>query len=435
MRAEIRPSRLGGCVNAPPSKSAAHRALITAAFAEGESRLCGISESADMAATIDCLRALGAEIEQIGRTAVVRGVRPQLVSAKNAEKNEEKPALPRLCCRESGSTLRFLLPAALLFGGAELCGSERLMERGVGIYRDLLQPRGVGFSACAQSITVCGSLSAGDFTLPGDVSSQFISGLLMALPLLPRTGERDGSRIILSTPAESRAYIDMTISTLRSVGAVIERAGDEFFIPCGQSYRPRAAAIEGDWSQAAFFFAMGDDVRVEGLDPESLQGDRAIVRLLADIRRGYTEADLADIPDLAPILFTAAAMGGCGARFSGTRRLAIKESRRADVMARELAKLGARVTVHPDSVEIAPARLHAPSVPFCSHGDHRVVMALTVAAARYGGVIEGAEAVGKSYPDFFADFAALGGDVSLHDEGGDGDNKKINKESEANANA
>lgn len=433
MRAEIRPSRLGGCVSAPPSKSAAHRALITAALAEGESRLCGISGSADMAATIDCLRALGAEIELCGRTAVVHGVRPRRGLLNHTEKNEEKTALPRLCCRESGSTLRFLLPTALLFGGAELCGSARLMERGVGIYRDLLEPRGVEFSACADSITVRGSLSAGDFTLPGDVSSQFISGLLMALPLLPRAGERDGSRIILSTPAESRAYIDMTISALASVGAVIERAGDEFFIPCGQSYRPREATIEGDWSQAAFFFAMGDSVSVAGLDPESLQGDRAIVRLLAEIRRGYTVADLSDIPDLAPILFTAAAMGGRGARFSGTRRLAIKESRRADVMAAELAKLGARVTVQPDSVDIAPAELHAPSVPFLSHGDHRVVMALTVAAARYGGVIEGAEAVGKSYPDFFADFAALGGDVSLHDEVGDDNNKQ--NESEATANA
>lgn len=409
MRVEITPSRPRGTVTAQPSKSAAHRALIIAALAEGESRLCGICDSADMTATVGCLRELGADITISDGTATVRGVSP---AARGATQNSP----PRLNCLESGSTLRFLLPASLLFGGAVLCGTARLMERGVGIYRDLFTTRGIEFTENAESVEVRGRLTAGDFSLPGDVSSQFISGLLMALPLLPPSRDNNVSRIILTTSAESRSYIDMTCHSLCAAGAEIGRRGNEFSIPCGQRYLPLQTAIEGDWSQAAFFFALGDGINVTGLAPDSLQGDRAILPLLADLRRGYTKADLSNIPDLAPVLFTVAVMERHGAHFSGTRRLAIKESRRADAMAEELSKFGAIIKVSPDSVDIFPAPLHSPGAPLSSHGDHRIAMALAVAATRYGGIIEGAEAVAKSYPDFFEDLSAVGGNVLLHTE-------------------
>ena len=419
MRVEIKPSRALGTVTAPPSKSAAHRALMIAALGSGESRLCGIGDSADMAATIGCLRALGAEIDIRGGTARVRGIPAAARGSHGQDQGQDRSPLPCLNCLESGSTLRFLLPASLLFGGAVLRGTPRLMERGVGVYRDLLAPRGIEFNESTSGITVRGRLTAGDFALPGNVSSQFISGLLMALPLLPPNKSTDRCRIILTTPAESRAYIDMTVRALRDAGAEAERSGEEFIIPCGQRYNPCNLTIEGDWSQAAFFFALGDGVNVAGLDPDSLQGDRAIVALLSDLRRGYTEADLSDIPDLAPILFTVAAMEGHGAHFEGTRRLAIKESRRADVMAEELSKLGAKITASDNCVDILPAPLHSPAIPFSSHGDHRIAMALSVAAMRFGGVIDGAEAVGKSYPEFFRDLAAVGGDVAIHREAQD----------------
>lgn len=386
---------LRGSVAAPPSKSHVHRLLIAAALARGESRINGAAESEDILATVDCLGALGASVSVAGNVFSVYGC--------GGAPHAGGDILP---CRESGSTLRFLIPVALAGGGGVFSGSERLIERGVGVYRDLLEPRGVSFAVGSGTVSVHGQLRAGDFEIPGGVSSQFISGMLFALPLV------GDSRITVIPPFESRAYVDMTVAALKCAGVTVERRGErEFFIPGGQEYRPISAEAEGDWSQAAFLYALGDGVNVTGLDPESLQGDRVCLSLLRRIANGYTEAELSDCPDLAPALFAAAAISGHGAHFRGTRRLAIKESRRADAMAEELAKFGARLTVGDDSVDVAPGGIRAPDSVLSSHGDHRIVMALAACAVRVGGVIDGAEAVRKSYPAFFSDMAALGADI------------------------
>lgn len=397
MKVEIRPSVLRGSVAAPPSKSHVHRLLIAAALARGESRITGAAESEDILATVDCLGALGASVSVAGNAFSVRGC------------GGAPHAGDILHCRESGSTLRFLIPVALAGGGGVFSGSERLIERGVGVYRDLLAPRGVSFAVGSGTVSAHGRLRAGDFEIPGDVSSQFISGMLFALPLVG-----GDSRITVIPPFESRAYVDMTVAALKCAGVTVERPGErEFFIPGGQEYRPISAEAEGDWSQAAFLYALGDGVNVTGLDPESLQGDRVCLPLLRRIANGYTEAELSDCPDLAPALFAAAAISGHGAHFCGTRRLAIKESRRADAMAEELAKFGARLTVDDDSVDVAPGGIRTPGSVLSSHGDHRIVMALAACAVRVGGVIDGAEAVRKSYPAFFSDMAALGADIKV----------------------
>ena len=386
---------LRGSVAAPPSKSHVHRLLIAAALARGESRITGAAESEDILATVDCLGALGASVSVAGNAFSVHGC--------GGAPHAGGDILP---CRESGSTLRFLIPVALAGGGGVFSGSERLIERGVGVYRDLLEPRGVSFAVGSGTVSAHGQLRAGDFEIPGGVSSQFISGMLFALPLVG-----GDSSITVIPPFESRAYVDMTVAALKCAGVTVERRGErEFFIPGGQEYRPISAEAEGDWSQAAFLYALGDGVNVTGLDSESLQGDRVCLSLLRRIANGYTEAELSDCPDLAPALFAAAAISGHGAHFCGTRRLAIKESRRADAMAEELAKFGARLTVGDDSVDVAPGDIRTPDSVLSSH-DHRIVMALAACAVRVGGVIDGAEAVRKSYPAFFSDMAALGADI------------------------
>lgn len=398
MKIEIVPSRVCGSVAAPPSKSHVHRLLIAAALADGESRIFGAADSEDISATVDCLRALGADVVRTDSGFTVRGC--------GGKPHADGRTLP---CRESGSTMRFLLPVSLIGGGAELSGSARLIERGVGVYRDILVPRGVTFDITPERVSVRGQLTGGNYEIPGGISSQFISGMLFALP--HAAGE---SRITVTPPFESRAYVDMTLAALSRAGITADRPSErEFIIPGGQKYKPFSAAAEGDWSQAAFFLALGDGVTVTGLDPDSLQGDRVCLTLLRQIAAGYTEAELSDCPDLAPVLFAAAAAAGHGAHFSGTRRLAIKESRRADAMAEELAKFGARLTVGEDTVDVAPGTIHAPCGKLSSHGDHRIVMALAVCAVRVGGTIAGAEAVRKSYPDFFSELAKLGADIRV----------------------
>ncbi len=398
MNVFIPKSHARGTANAPPSKSYAHRMMICAALADGESVLSGIEESEDVLATLDCLRALGATVKKDGASLTVLGV------------GASRPSHPVFPCRESGSTLRFLLPIALLYAQeVTFCGSARLMERGISVYEETLSQKGITFTKNSTSITARGRLTAGEYLLPGDVSSQFLSGLAFALPLL------DGdSTLRILPPFESRAYFDLTLDALGRFGISVEKE-DAFTyrIRGNQSYLAHAEAVEGDWSNAAFLFALstlGDAVTVAGLNPNSLQGDRVCLSHLARLQNGCPSLDLSECPDLAPILFAVAAE--ChGAHFSGTARLKIKESDRATVMARELAKFGAKVTVNENSVEIEKAPLHAPAEVLCGHNDHRIVMALSVLASRYGAVITDAQAVAKSYPDFFETLQALGVEV------------------------
>ena len=396
MRVNIHPGLARGCVAAPPSKSMAHRILICAAVSEGKSILRGIAASEDVLATMDCLRALGATVDYDGETATVCGV-----DMKNAA-----PSTP-LYCRESGSTLRFLIPLAWLSGHkACLGGAPYLLQRPMGVFEALATEKGLAFSKSETEILVKGPLCAGEYVIPGNISSQFISGLLFALPLL------DGDSVIrILPPVESRSYLNLTVSALRTFGVEVTWT-DEYTIHTrgNQRYCPRDILVEGDYSNAAFLDALtllGGEVTVTGLCEDSLQGDRVYRAYFERLRQERATLSVGDCPDLAPVLFAMAATHHGGV-FLGTKRLRMKESDRATAMAEELAKLGVRVRVEEDRVEVDSAPLASPTAPICGHNDHRIVMALAVLLTRVGGRIEGADAVKKSFPDFFDRLRSLG---------------------------
>lgn len=406
-----------GVLAAPPSKSMAHRAVLCAALADGESRLTGLAHSQDIDATLAAAAALGAQVEAGESWARIAGAAPL-----------QAPAAPVDCC-ESGSTLRFLIPLAALTGRpVAFTGRGRLMQRPQSVYQELFASQGLRFGQEGDTLTVAGPLRPGCFSLAGDVSSQFISGLLFALPLL------DGdSRLCLKPPVESRSYIEMTRAAQSRFG-VASAWLDEYTlaVPGGQAYRPRDMAIEGDWSQAAFPAALGalaGDVTVTGLEPGTLQGDAVILDILrrcggrAEAVPGGvrfqksalhgTKIDLADCPDLGPILMALGLLCEGETVIANAGRLRLKESDRIAAMEQELRKLGGRIESDGGTVTIRRSVLHAPAGPLWGHNDHRVVMSLTVLAAAAGlpVQIDGAEAVAKSWPGFFAAVRQLGVEV------------------------
>ena len=399
----FQPSHPSGTAAAPPSKSMAHRLLVCAGLAEGESHIVGVGHSEDVLATMDGLSALGAVCRIDGDSVTVRGT--GIFSA---------PAETALPCRECGSTLRFLIPLCLLSSKAfVLRGSRRLLERPLSVYEEICREQGLLFARGNDFLRLRGPLKSGVYTISGGISSQFISGLLFALPLLP-----EDSTLRLIPPVESRPYIDMTRSTLGSFGVTaVWKDERTLYIPGGQRYRPRNAVVEGDWSNSAFFLAMG--VPVNGLDPDSLQGDRRCVLFLERLKNGPSEIDLSDCPDLGPVLFAFAAAHH-GGRFTGTRRLRGKESDRISAMATELAKFGILLKAEENAVTVGKG-LRPPAEVLDGHGDHRVVMALATLCVRTGGIIRGAEAVAKSFPDFFDRLRALRIEVE-HDNVKPGEN-------------
>jgi 3-phosphoshikimate 1-carboxyvinyltransferase len=384
-----------GAIMAPPSKSYARGLLPRGALAQGESEIKGVIDSEDMLATLDVISALGANAVIKNQTAYIKG----------AVLKESKGVL-KFNCRESGSTLRFIIPIALTVGGVcEFYGSERLLERGVSVYEELFNERGIEFKIEKDKITANGKLASGIFNVPGNISSQFISGLLFALPLL--TGD---SVINITTELESARYIDLTLDAISAFGVQIEKRENGFFIKGGQKYKPCLAVVEGDMSNAAFLEAfnhLGGCVSVLGLNKDSKQADSVYCELFNRLKAGYGEIDVSSCPDLAPILFAVAAIYD-GAKFIGTRRLKIKESDRADAMARELSKLGALVEVFENSVVVKKSKMVAPKEPISSHNDHRIVMSMAVLLSHLGGEIQGCEAVSKSYPDFFSEISKIG---------------------------
>ncbi len=395
MNIRIEKGKARGKVAAPPSKSMAHRLLIAAAMANGVSTVRGISDCADVHATLDCLKALGVRYERCGNDIKLFGT----------DMREAQPQEP-LYCRESGSTLRFMIPVAALSGAAvTLCGEESLMRRPLGVYEELFAERGLSFERADLSVTVCGRLPSGEYSVSGGISSQFITGLIFALPL-----SGGNSKIKISPPIESRSYIDLTLSAINAFG-ISAAWSDEFTIEItGGEYTPCDVSVEGDWSGAAFTDALslvGGQVEVTGLNDKSLQGDRVYREHFSSLSEGFAEIDITDCPDLGPILFAMAAAKH-GARIKGTRRLKIKESDRAAAMAAELSKFGAEVDVRENEVIIPPCTLHKPTTALCGHNDHRIVMSLAVLLTLFGGEIEGAEAISKSYPEFFDDLGALG---------------------------
>ncbi len=396
MRVRIEKGLAAGVISAPPSKSMAHRLLICAAMCDGESLIRGISNCEDVAATLDCLEALGIKTERRGDDVAVTG----------KSFRDVKPTAP-LQCRESGSTLRFMIPAAMLSGHTTVFyGAKRLMQRPMGVYEKLFFELGLTYISDGESIVVRGPLSGGEYSVAGNISSQFISGLIFALPLA-----KDDSVIKITTPIESRSYIDLTVSAVRKFGIKLEWT-DEYTIkiPGNQKYIPTDITVEGDYSGAAFPDALnlfGGEVNILGLDPESIQGDRVYKRYYDMLDGGVPSIHIGDCPDLGPVLFAIAA-AKFGGVFSGTKRLKIKESDRAAAMAEELKKFGTSISVYDDSVVIYPADFHAPTEILSGHNDHRIVMALAILLTLTGGEIEGAEAIKKSYPEFFDNLKSLG---------------------------
>ncbi len=401
MKAVIRPSRASGLVSAPPSKSMGHRLLICAGLAEENSTVKNVSMSEDILATLDCLRALGAGIEISGQDIRISGTGGRFTGSD-------------LYCRESGSTLRFFIPICLLSGAMyTLHGSRRLLERPLSIYEDICKEQGLGFKKSPGSLTVKGPLLSRDFRFAGNISSQFVSGLLFALPLLDRD-----SRIHLIPPVESRSYIDMTMHAQSLFGVRTCWEDDNtIVIPGSQRYLKGNVSVEGDYSNSAFleaFDLIGGDVTVLGLEEASLQGDRVYREFYKKLSSGQPVIDLSDCPDLGPVLFAMASALN-GASFTGAERLRIKESDRIQAMKDELMKLGADLKAEGDTVSIPKAALKCPDVPLSGHNDHRIVMALSVLLSVTGGTIEGAEAVSKSFPDFFDILRRLNIEVDLYD--------------------
>ena len=399
MIAEIHPGSAAGIVAAPPSKSMAHRLLICAGHSGGVSHIYGVDLNEDILATMDCLRALGASCTASGDTVTVRGADPRQARPENA-----------LCCRDSGSTLRFFIPLALMCNeDVTFTGTEKLLSRPLGVYAQLCAEQGFAFAQSKAQLQVRGRLEAGRFSLPGDVSSQFITGLLFALPLA-----RGDSVISIIPPVESRSYVNLTLQALHAFGIRADWQDDTtLVIPGNQQYQPRDMVVEGDYSGAAFFAALntlGSDITVTGLLPDSLQGDKIYEKHLKSLAQGRPEIDLSDCPDLGPVLFAVAAAKH-GAVFTGTRRLKIKESDRATAMAQELAPFGTEVTVEENRVVVNAKAFHAPNTLLCGHNDHRIIMSLAVLLTLTGGKIQGAQAVRKSFPDFFEKLRALGIEV------------------------
>lgn len=418
----IEPGSLTGTLRVPSSKSMGHRALICAALAQGKSQVEEVSLSKDILATCDCLRQLGAEItsqeETDGRTGfAVEGCRPRQAGTV-------------LDCGESGSTLRFLIPLAAVSGETfTFIGSGKLGSRPLDPYEAIFREQGLLFQKGSDTdnfpLKVRGPLRPGNFTLPGDVSSQFISGLLFALPLL------DGdSTLEITGKLESQSYIALTLSALQKYGIRIEHEDYRWYrIPGKQQYQPRQGAVEGDYSQAAFWLTagmLGRTINLLGMDPDSLQGDRAIIPILQRMGGQVvfegeklvsrpavplgTLIDGGDCPDIIPVLTVAAALSQGHTEIIHAERLRLKECDRLQAMTTELNKLGAKITERPDGLSIDGVVELGGGTVECWN-DHRIAMSLAVASilCREPLTLVGAECVAKSYPDFWKDFTALGG--------------------------
>ena len=401
MKVTIRPSTACGEVTAPPSKSMTHRALICGALSQ-ESVIRNIAYSQDVQATLRCLEAMGAYVKRQDDCVTIGGLDPFSV-----------PPYTVLDCGESGSTLRFLLPLCLLSGNSVILkGSRRLMERPLGVYEDICRQQHLTFSRTENEITVCGKLSASVYRVPGNVSSQFISGLLFALSLLDRE-----SVIEIIAPFESESYVTMTLAMLSAFGINVNRDELRLIVNGKGVFCSHDYTVEGDFSNAAFldgFNLIGGDVKVNGLSPESAQGDGVYKAFYRQFQGETREFDLSDCPDLGPVMFSLAAACG-GAIFSGTARLHIKESDRVVSMVTELAKFGVSAVVGENTVVIQAGDLQSPTQTLYAHNDHRVAMALSLLCSVVGGVIEGAESVAKSYPNYFETIRSLGIEVKIND--------------------
>jgi len=420
-----KPERLSGVVRASPSKAYTHRALIAASLSEGRSSIKEALICDDTLATVNACSLLGAKIRKVKEGFIVNGV--------------SKPITPEdvIHCGDSGSTIRFITPVcALAYGISVLTGNEGLRRRPMEPLLEALRQFGVKcYSARGGGhppiVVFGGGVKGGKASLRGDVSSQFVSGLLFSTPKASADTE-----IIVTTQLESKPYVAMTLDVLRKHGIKVEASPDygHFLVPYRQAYVPFSHVIEGDYSSAAFLLAAASitnsDVKVVNLLRKTLQGDRAIVSILKEmgsqlnVGEDYVEVqgakgelkgmniDMRDVPDLAPVCMALASFAEGETVLSGARRLRFKESDRIASMSSELKKMGAKIMESEDGLVIkGKSRLHGAELN--SHNDHRIVMACAVAALRAEGttVIHGIECVNKSYPNFVEDLRSLGGKV------------------------
>jgi len=412
---KIIPSSLKGEVTIPPSKSISHRAIIAAGLADGVSQIENIIFSEDIQATCEGMEALGVEIKREGRTLIIEG------------RKELNPLKREIHCRESGSTLRFLIPLALLVNEPmTFLGEGRLKQRPLGPYLDIFQKQGIEYQYENElPLTVKGLLNPGRFEIPGNISSQFITGLLFALPLL------DGnSEIVIKGSLESRPYIDLTIDVLKHFSVQIENQAHEVFHIKGfQKYRPAYYHVEGDYSQAAFWIVagiLGEEIVCKGLKRNSYHGDRVILDIVKEMGGSLSEEDgkvivkpsktkgvqidASQCPDIVPILAVLAAFSEGKTEIVRAERLRIKESDRLKAIASELNRLGAEVYEQEDGLIIF-GKDHLRGGIVDSWNDHRIAMALAIASIRCREpvILTNSSAVKKSYPNFFEDFKKLGG--------------------------
>lgn len=412
MDIELSLKNMKGSAAAIASKSDAHRLLIAAALSDSPCRLILNSTSADIEATSDCLINAGADIKKDGTDIIV-----------NPIKNNVKEAV--FDCGESGSTIRFLIPVASALGIKSIfTGTGRLPERPQTPILKALSENGVTVSHDGEfPIKLDGKLSAGVFTLPGNVSSQFVTGLIFALPLI------DGnSEIRLIPPVESKPYINMTVATVRKFGIEIEEKGNSYFIKGKQKYiSPEEIKVDGDWSNGAFLAVCGalSDITVNGLFPDSLQGDKAIADIIKKMGADVTqtensisvkaeklygiEVDASDIPDLVPVISALAVFAEGTTTIKNAQRLRIKESDRLKTVTQLIKTAGGDITELPDGLIINGGKKLKDSFTVDSCNDHRIVMAAAVLSFGSVVTITNAQAINKSYPDFIRDITKLGG--------------------------
>ncbi len=405
MNIEITPKTLSGEIKIPPSKSISHRALICAALAKGESQIAEILGCEDIDATCDALTALGAEIRTENGITYVKGI-------------ENPPEKAEINCRESGSTLRFLIPVAAALGvEATFTGCGKLPTRPITPYLDEFKKHGVEFISSEMPYHIKGKLTSGTFSVPGDISSQFITGLLFALPLI-----EGSSSIVMTSPLQSKPYADITLQCMKDFGVETLEFNGNYNVKGVQGYRPCCYKVEGDCSQAAFFAVanqIGSSLDLIGISTNSAQGDREIFNIIDNMIKigdNYSrfDVDATDIPDLVPILTVLAAFADGTSYIRGCKRLRIKESDRLESISTVLNSLGANINIVNDELEIVGVKELTGGV-CSSFNDHRIAMSLAIASQRCTDklTITEAECVAKSYPTFFEDFRSLGGEYNV----------------------
>ncbi len=416
------PSSISGSISIPPSKSFLHRAVICAALAGGKSEIYPIVFSDDVLATINAVKNLGVDVNIAG------GDRLTLHRGAFANKQID------IDCGDCASTLRFLIPIASALGiNVKFKRSISLAKRPIKYYLEVLASNGLNYKLNSDnSIDVSGKLQAGKFSLRGDISSQFISGLLLTLPLLD-----DDSETNITSKLESEAYVDMTIAVMKNFGVEVEKKGNNFYIKGKQEYKACKYHVEGDWSQAAFFMAaaaINGNIRIKNLNKNSLQGDKKILDLLSDFGANiYWDAvdlcikksklqginiDASQIPDLVPILSVVAAYANGTTKINNATRLKYKECDRLKAIYLQLKSLGVDIEKFADGLAINGNKSYNGGV-LSSHKDHRMVMALSVMALRLKNSLKilDAQSINKSYPNFFRDYNSIGGKSSVLDLG------------------